>query len=578
MKRRGLVAGTRSLAPLLAALLVVGTLSTLWFAYRATRAWQQSTADSVQARGGELVALLALALRQDMRGGEAYLLQPINLSMLEESSPYDIADRCGGVFARFPYIESFYIWRRVGNISSDLVVYNRSERLPPWDEVSGSADLYPIVIRSNPRTLAPLVSETLSEPADDSRFTAVAGRFRETAYQVVAHRIYDDHHRLTAVAGFTVNMDWVRENYFGDLVEQVQRLGGDASMRLEIVDSRDDVVVAHAGPSASGRILAARSFPLMFSENVRTVSTGDPSDEWPIYIARVDSGRDAALTAARRGSVRTLGFLAVGTTAALAALFVTLRASRAAATLALRQAEFVSAVSHEMKTPLSLITLTGDSLANGRCTSPADIREYGRLLAAESRQLGLLIDNVLCYARLSDAADSYRFETVDLSELVCESIDRFRLQCEAIGCSVTVEATRGVVLVNGDRRMLRDLFDNLIDNALKYGGEAGDVVVRISASEARGVVEISDVGPGIPADELEVVFEKFRRGSKTEHKYRGSGLGLTIAKRLADLHKGHIVLRSTEGAGTTVRIEFPLAEEAPAQSEARPNKWRSAVR
>ena len=192
MKRRGLVAGTRSLAPLLAALLVVGTLSTLWFAYRATRAWQQSTADSVQARGGELVALLALALRQDMRGGEAYLLQPINLSMLEESSPYDIADRCGGVFARFPYIESFYIWRRVGNISSDLVVYNRSERLPPWDEVSGSADLYPIVIRSNPRTLAPLVSETLSEPTDDSRFTAVAGRFRETAYQVVAHRIYDD--------------------------------------------------------------------------------------------------------------------------------------------------------------------------------------------------------------------------------------------------------------------------------------------------------------------------------------------------------------------------------------------------
>ena len=102
MKRRGLVAGTLGLAPLLAALLVVGTLSTLWFAYRATRAWQQSTADSLQARGGELVALLALALRQDMRGGEAYLLQSIDLSMLEESSPYDIADRCAGVFARFP--------------------------------------------------------------------------------------------------------------------------------------------------------------------------------------------------------------------------------------------------------------------------------------------------------------------------------------------------------------------------------------------------------------------------------------------------------------------------------------------
>jgi two-component system, OmpR family, phosphate regulon sensor histidine kinase PhoR len=229
-----------------------------------------------------------------------------------------------------------------------------------------------------------------------------------------------------------------------------------------------------------------------------------------------------------------------------------------------------------MKTPLSMITLTGDSLANGRCSTPAAIREYGRLLAAESRQLGLLIDNVLCYARLSDE-DGRRFDSIDLSELVCESIDRFRLQCEAIGCSVSVEAS-GVLLVKGDRRMLRDLFDNLIDNALKYGGDAGDVIVRISASGERAVVEIGDVGPGIPAEELELVFEKFRRGSKTEHKYRGSGLGLTIARRLADLHHGHIELRSIEGRGTTVRVDFPLAMDEDADTEAKPGEWRSAVR
>jgi len=575
MKVRLRSGGTLSPAPLFAALLVVGTISTLWFAYRATQAWQQSTEESVRARGGELVALLALALRQDMRGGETYLLQPINLAMLEESSPYDIADRCAGVFARFPYIESFYVWRRTEGGSSDLVFYNRSERLPPWDDVSGSADLYPIVIRSNPQNALTLVSAALSESADDARFAAVAGQFNETAYQVVAQRLYDERQRLAAAVGFTVNMDWVRANYFGNLIEQVQRLGGDASMRLEIVDANDQVL-AHAGPEASGRILASRSFPLLFSEHVRALSAGDPGDQWPIYVAHVDIGRDAALTVARRGAVRTLGFLAVGTTAALAALFVTLRASRAAAALALRQSEFVSAVSHEMKTPLSMITLTGDSLANGRCSTPDAIREYGRLLAAESRQLGLLIDNVLCYARLSDE-DGRRFDIIDLSELVCESIDRFRLQCEAIGCSVSVDAS-GVLLVKGDRRMLRDLFDNLIDNALKYGGDAGDVIVRISASGDRAVVEISDVGPGIPAEELELVFEKFRRGSKTEHKYRGSGLGLTIARRLADLHKGHIELRSIEGRGTTVRVDFPLVVDGDAETEARPNEWRSAVR
>ena len=99
---------------------------------------------------------------------------------------------------------------------------------------------------------------------------------------------------------------------------------------------RSDRVLAHAGPDASGRILASRSFPLLFSEHVRALSAGDPGDQWPVYVAHVDIGRDAALTAARRGAGRTLGVLAVGTTAALAALFVTLQASRAAAALALR--------------------------------------------------------------------------------------------------------------------------------------------------------------------------------------------------------------------------------------------------
>ena len=91
-------------------------------------------------------------------------------------------------------------------------------------------------------------------------------------------------------------------------------------------------------------------------------------------------------------------------------------------------------------------------------------------------------------------------------------------------------------------------------------------------------MEISDDGPGIPADELNLVFEKFRRGSQTEHEYRGSGLGLTIAKRLADLLGGEIVLRSVEGRGTTVRVEFPLVKDRDAPAEASPNGWRSAVR
>jgi signal transduction histidine kinase len=550
--------GATKPATVFATLLLVGTLSTLWFAYGATRAWQHSNEDSVRARGGEFLALLGFAVRQDMRGGEAYLLQPYDLAKLEESSPYDIANRCAAVFARFPYVESFYIWRRFNPRGARLLLYNRLERPPAWDDVPQSADLYPVVIREDPPNAARLLSGTLSDADTNASFVAVASEYDGVAYQVIAHRLYDDRHRLVAVVGFTVNTEWVRGNYFRELVEQVHRLGGWASMRLEVLDPGGHAV-AHAGPPASGQILASRSFPLLFSDNVRAVSGEDPTDKWPVYAARVDIGGDETLTAGRHGATRTLVFLALGTTAALAALLATVRANRAEAALASRQAEFVSAVSHEMKTPLSLITLTGDSLANGRCTTPDSIREYGRLLAAESRQLGLLIDNVLCYARLSDDSGMQRFELIDLTELLCESVERFRLQSDALACSVHMEAVSGSLRVNGDRRMLRHLFDNLIDNALKYGGEAGDIHVCLAIENDHAVVEIRDVGPGIPADELELVFEKFRRGRAIEHKLRGSGLGLTIAKQLAESHKGRIVLRSVEGAGTTVHVELPLA-------------------
>src|SRR5262249_60725447 len=123
----------------------------------------------------------------------------------------------------------------------------------------------------------------------------------------------------------------------------------------------------------------------------------------------------------------------LGALAGTVVLVSPVHAARRAARLAAVQSEFVSAVSHEMKTPLSLIKLASNTLANGRYSTPAAVADYGRMMSSEAEQLTRLIDNVLYYARTNDATSEYDFETVDVSELLQESIDRSRSRLSELG-------------------------------------------------------------------------------------------------------------------------------------------------
>ncbi|HEX7765242.1 MAG TPA: ATP-binding protein [Nitrospira sp.] len=534
---------------------MAGTLSTFWFGYRATREWDRSTKESVQERGKEILALLAVALDQDMKGGQFNLLLGVNQVTLAQSSLYDLADRFAGGFARFPYIESVYVWKAEATPDGQTFLFNRSERIPAWDRAGLAADSYPVVVRTEPDAVRSLIDKVRAGAENGPPFALAEGLVNGSPYQTVAHRIYADDGRLSALVGYTVNLDWVRRAYFLPLIRQIQKVSGDGSVRLEILDEANRVV-AETGPSASGSSSAEHQFLLAFSD--RGLVPNLPLDRpWPVWRARVDIASDATLMAARRGMIRTLAFLAVGAAAAIVALLLIVRTAKAAAALAMRQSDFVSAVTHEMKTPLSLITLASDSLASGRCSSPEGTRDYGRLLANEARQLSLLIDNVLCYARLIDEDEGYSFDLVDLTDVAGESVERFRVQLADTGCRVHIDSPVRLPSIRGDRRMLRDALDNLLDNAIKYGGSGQTVDIRLWTDDAVMNIEVSDRGDGIPPEELSKVFDKFHRGKGAEHKHRGSGLGLTIARRIIEVHRGRIQLISSVGQGTTVHIELP---------------------
>jgi signal transduction histidine kinase len=542
---------------LLAVCLVTATASMFWFGYRATREWQHSTTEAAEIRVRNLLSTVAAALERDMKGAQARVLLPFNRAVLNTSLPHDLADRFAGGFARYPYVESFFVCTIAGSGKCTTYAFNRADRPPAWDSSRGEDDPFPVLMRREPREIEPIVEFARAQAPTGARFVAFEYTVRDARYQVVAHLLYsgDVGVRLFATVGFTVNLDWVRKHYFADFIRDIRDIVDDPALVIEITDGRGDVVAATTSGTFEGPA-PSRSFPLLFADPV-VISRARPTDVIPEWAVRVHVADDAALAAASRGAARTLTLLTVAGMIAIVALVLTVRAGRAAAELATLQSEFVSAVSHEMKTPLSLITLASDTLASGRYGSTQTIKEYGEMLAHEAHELTRLIDNVLCYARLHDSAARSTSEPIDVLDLVEESVNRFRLQCNALGFNVQVQLPIDAPPVQGDRIMLQHAVDNLIDNAVKHGEAGRQLSVKVFAEDGRVHIQVADAGPGIPGAEIPRIFDKFFRGANA--KKRGSGLGLAIVYRIVHEHGGKISVRTESGQGTTVDISLPAA-------------------
>lgn len=537
--------------------LVVASGLTFWLGLGATRAWQRSTRAVAETRANEVAALLTVALERDMKGGQVSVLVPFNEALVS-SPPYELADRFARGFARFPYVESFYVWTDDGGAEGATYVFNRAERRPRWDTAPPPVDPFPVVFRASPPALGELVEHARAEAAGGLRFDLREVTIAGTRYQAVSQLMYEgagNQTRLAAIVGFLVDVDWVRQHYFGDFIRQIQGIIGDPSLSLEVRDA-DEAVVAAVGPPPGDAFQHARAFGFAFADQALLAELPRSARPRP-WTARVSVSNEASLAAASQGATRTLVLLALGTLATIVGLAFTVRAARAAADLASVQAEFVSAVSHEMKTPLSLVKLASDTLANGRYATSDAVREYGRMINVEAQHLTRLIDNVLCYARINDGASPYHMEAVDLVELVQESIDRFQTRLSEQSIEVQLHVPDSLT-VTGDHLMLLHVLDNLVENAVTHAGDGRWLEVTAAADDASVTIDVQDRGEGIPADDLPRVFEKFYRRKGT--RQRGTGLGLAIVRRIVEDHGGRVTMTSTVGQGTTVRVTLPRGE------------------
>jgi two-component system phosphate regulon sensor histidine kinase PhoR len=418
-----------------------------------------------------------------------------------------------------------------------------------------------VVLVRDPAELAGLVATVREQAAAASPFLVIECSIEGTPYQVVAHALFASSppHQLLGFMAFTVNMPWVHAQYFDPLVKQVEKMGGSlGGLSISVSDDEGRTVTsAPVEPDGAGDLHT--HFPLLFIDRALVTSIASQPVRVREWTVNVRSLPDQTLLATLQGARRMFFLITVAAGASLLALVLTVRADRASVALASMKSDFVAAVTHELKTPVALIRLVGDTLANGRYSSPKTVQEYAGLLSVEASRLGSSIDNLLTYARYSGsrAADSTERLDVEAADLVEDALQGFRPTLATLEFELIVELPPELPQVCVDRPAVIQALENIIDNAIKYSGATRRLAVSGRAAGKSLTLTVKDSGSGICREDQARIFERFYRGRNVSTS--GSGLGLPIAKRIVESHGGRIDVWSEVGAGTAVDVTLPTS-------------------
>ena len=318
--------------------------------------------------------------------------------------------------------------------------------------------------------------------------------------------------------------------------------------RFSVVDSPSGRIVYGDLLDRRSGFLIERSFPSTLWRWRLQIA---PRNVWQLGAHR-SRGRSA--------DVALITFALLVIAAGMGVLLLAIRKQQRASLL---KSEFIANVSHELKTPLSLIRMFSELIALGKVKSESTGREYAEIITRESERLGRLIENVLDFARIERGKVAYDFHEGDLREVVERALDvyRYRLEHEKMTLALEIEPNLPAVKLD-DSAMTLALF-NLLENAVKYAGP-GPVRVSLGRDGAQLVLAVADRGPGVPADEQRRIFDRFYRSPDARGRnVRGSGIGLSLVKHIAEAHGGRVALASAPGQGATFSIFIPVAAGSP---------------
>ncbi len=305
------------------------------------------------------------------------------------------------------------------------------------------------------------------------------------------------------------------------------------------------------------------SAAMRFNRQGRDLATfqGPPPDfRWNLEV-RSRPGQLEALVAAaqRRNLAIAIALNGMIFIAGLALVQFTRRSRR----LAEAQMNFVAGVSHELRTPLTVIRGAGHNLLHGVAHQPEQIEQYSRLIIQHAEQLAQMVEQVLELAGARKNSSVALQEPVSIAEILREAVAATVHETEPVGCGVHLQLSPGLPKIIGDAAALRRVFQNLITNAAKYGGQGGYIGITAVFDEEghQPVIEVqvADHGPGIPEKEMSEIFKPFFRGAAAQAtQVRGSGLGLSLVREIVEAHGGTISVQSESGTGAIFTVRLPV--------------------
>ena len=394
------------------------------------------------------------------------------------------------------------------------------------------------------RNVIPEIKQKLSLSRSEN--TVAQERFAGTAEDglfLISYAMMPDFRpESTFYGGFKWDLNLLRNKIIPKILEDLSR---DTGLDFKIVNEKDQNIKPGTDGLASGEslVLSFRMFPL----------------PWKLLASHPEI---KVLERSARREIFFYGFLLTVIVALMlfGAVMIARDISREAETNRLKT-EFVNNISHELKTPLTLIRLYGETLQRKENLTNNEKKECYEIITKESERLSHLINNVLDFSRIEMGRKEFDFRKGYLQEVVQDTLDSYRYHLEKKGFAIHNDIDRDLPEMNFDGEAIASVLINLLSNAVKFSPKEKEVNVKLFRDNGNAVLEIADKGIGIPKKEIPKIFERFYQAENMiSSEAKGSGLGLTLVKHVVEAHGGTIEVESEVGKGSRFTVILPKAD------------------